>query len=128
MKISPRKYAQALAQMLESAADAKVIIRNFLIMLRRKKQFRILPKILQVFESEWNRQRGIVKMNIAYPEKFAESVEELKKKLGEKLGKQIDVYAKPSTSLIGGLCVQIEDTLIDASIEGKLRRLAAQLR
>ena len=93
MKITPRKYAQALAQTLEDTDDAVSIIRNFLTMLQRRKQFRLLPKILQAFEQEWAHRRGIVKVEVMYPEKFESSLAELEKNLSEKLGKKINTKA-----------------------------------
>ncbi len=127
MKISLRKYAQALAQTLETAKDQKIIIANFLALLQRKKQFRLLPKILHAFEEEWNRRRGIVKMKIDYPAKFEASLAELVQALEQALQKKIHVVATPSSSLIGGFRIRTADVLIDASIEGRLAELARKL-
>ncbi len=127
MKITPLKYAQALAQTLEGNADPQTIIKNLLLLLRRKKQFRLLPKILSAFEQEWASRRGVVKMDVTYPEKFEASLAELEKNLSTKLGKKIDMRAKPSKTLLGGFRVRVEDTLIDASLEGRLRDLQRRL-
>lgn len=128
MKITPRKYAQALAQTLEDKDDTVSIINNFLKMLQRRKQFRLLPKILQAFEQEWANRRGVVRMEVTYPEKFESSLAELEKNLSEKLGKKIEMRAKPSKTLIGGFRLKVEDSLIDASIEGRLKDLERHLR
>lgn len=127
MKISPRKYAQALAQTLEAAKDQKIIIANFLTLLQRKKQFRLLPKILHAFEQEWNRRRGIVKMSINYPAKFEASLAGFVQGLEQALQKKIHVIARPSSSLIGGFRIRTADMLIDASIEGRLAELSHKL-
>lgn len=127
MRITPKKYAQALAQTLEEKEDAKAIIRNLLTLLRRRKQFRLLPKILQAFEEEWSRRRGIVKMNVTYPTKFADSLAELEERLKKQLGKSIDMHAQPSDSLIGGFRIRMEDILIDASLEARLNALSRRL-
>lgn len=127
MKITPKKYARALAQTLYTAQDARIIIINFLSLLRRKKQFRMLPKILRAFENEWASRRGVVKMRVAYPEKFKESLEELEKKLSEKFGKSVEFSSFSSPSLIGGFRLQMDDTLIDASIETMLHNLEQRL-
>lgn len=127
MKITPRKYAQALAQTLEEAKDAKEIIRNLLTLLRRRKQFRLLPKILQAFEEEWSARRGIVKMRVTYPERFEDSLSELEKHLKEKLGKHIEMHSISSKTLIGGFRLHVDDILIDASLESRLRALSRRL-
>jgi len=130
MKITPRKYAQALAQTLEEREehkDTKAIIRNLLALLRRRKQFRLLPKILQAFEEEWSHRRGIVRMRVTFPTRFAESLQELEANLQKRLGKSIDLHAKPSETLIGGFRIHMEDMLIDASIEARLNALSRRL-
>lgn len=127
MKITPAKYAQALAQTLEGDSDPREIIKNLLILLQRKKQFRLLPKILAAFEQEWAKRRGVVKMDVTYPEKFEVSLAELEKNLAAKLGKPIDMRAKPSKTLLGGFRVRVEDTLIDASLESRLKALERRL-
>jgi F-type H+-transporting ATPase subunit delta len=127
MKITPRKYAQALAQTLEEKEDPKAIIRNLLAFLRRRKQFRLLPKILQAFEEEWSRRRGIVRMRVTYPARFAQSLQELKEYFEKALGKTIEITDKPSETILGGFRVQIDDTLIDASLETRLNALKHRL-
>lgn len=127
MKIPPQKYAKALALALEKAKDPKMLVRNLFLLLRRKKQIRLLPKIMDAFEKEWNREHGIVKLRVTYPEKFKTSVEELENMLSEKLGKKLQVETKSSDMLIGGFRLRLEDMLIDASIETRLKILASQL-
>ena len=127
MKITPRKYAQALADMMNSSSDKVSTVKDFLAFLRRKKQFRLLPKVMQAFEKEWNARNGIVKLSIAYPEKFEQSVAELGRKIGASLGKEVTIQSKSSKKLIGGFTVQVDDTLIDASILGRLKSLEQKL-
>ncbi|MBI5412889.1 F0F1 ATP synthase subunit delta [Candidatus Peregrinibacteria bacterium] len=127
MKITPRKYAQALADMMETSSSKIASIKNFLAFLRRKKHFRLLPKVMQAFEKEWNARSGIVKLSVTYPEKFAQSVAELERKVGASLGKKVTVKAKSSPKLIGGFTVQMDDTLIDASVQGRLKSLEQKL-
>ncbi|MBI2638300.1 F0F1 ATP synthase subunit delta, partial [Candidatus Peregrinibacteria bacterium] len=123
----PIKYAQALAQTLEGDVNPQAIIKNLLLLLQRKKQFRLLPKILLAFEQEWAKRRGVVKMDVTYPEKFEASLMELETNLSTKLGKKIDMRAKPSKTILGGFRVRVEDTLIDASLEGRLKALERRL-
>lgn len=127
MKITPRKYAEALSNVLDGSSDPSAAVNNFLLLLRRRKQFKLLPKIVQAFESMWRQKKGIVKMEVTYPAKFEASVSELKKVLGEKLGKEIELHTNPSPSLIGGLSVRLEDKLIDASVDGRLKALERAL-
>lgn len=124
MKITPQKYAQALAAALEESKDASLTMQNFLSMLRRRKQFRLLPKIVMAFEREWSTRKGIVRVDVAYPKKFESSVAELETSLSQKLGKTIQSHAKPSGTMIGGYRIKVDDVLVDGSLEGRLTKLA----
>lgn len=125
MKITAQKYAQALALMLDSAE--KTIIENFLALLRQRKQTRLLPKILKNFENEWRRQRGYTKVQVSYPKKFESELPELEAALRAKLGDKIHLDAISDENLIGGYQVRVDDTLIDASIQGRLKALEKKI-
>lgn len=127
MKIPPKKYAKAFALALEKTKDPKTLVRNLLELLRRRKQMRLLPKILDAFEEEWNREHGVMKLRVAYPEKYKDSVRELENALSKKLGKKLQVETKSSGTLIGGFRLRLEDMLIDASIETRLKTLASRM-
>lgn len=125
MKITARKYAQALALLLDT--PDKTIIGNFFALLRQRKQSKMLPKILRAFEEEWYKQRGITLVTVHYPPKFESSLLELEEKLKEKLGAKICLKKFPVEDLIGGFTLKVDDTLIDASIAGGLRELTHRL-
>lgn len=127
MKITPRKYAQALVEALEGNNDPGAIVKNLLLFLRKKKQFKLLPKILQSFEEQWSERRGIFKVTVMYPPKFQNTLAELEQKLKEKLGKSVEMKKIPVEGLIGGFKVHAKDSLIDASILGKLKALERRI-
>lgn len=127
MKITPSKYAQALAEALAAVKDPKPAINNLLEILRRKKQFKLLPKILKSFEAQWLKRHGIVKMKITYPPKFKNSLAGMAVSLERALGKKIEMEAAASDTLVGGWRVQMEDMLVDASVEGRLGVLARRM-
>lgn len=127
MKITPKKYGQLLASMLETADDVKKVAPKFLAMLRRRKQYKLLPKILKAFEREWLKLRGMAEVKITYPKKFESSLDELKKRLQEKLGGKLSFKSYPADELIGGVKIMMDDNLIDASVSGRLRALQNKL-
>lgn len=128
MKITHTKYAEALTEVLADGGDAKTAVNNLLLMLRKRKQFRLLPKILQSFEEQWAKKNGILKIEATYPVKLPGSVDELKTVLEHKLGKKVVMKNVPSATMIGGFRVLAGDTLIDASMEGRLKALERKLK
>lgn len=125
MKITTRKYAQALAQMVDG--ENKAIIKNFLDMLRRRKQTKLLNKIMKQFEKEWYKLHDIVQLEVSYPKKFESSLAEFEKNMETKFHGKVKITAIPSDELTGGLKMKIDDTLIDGTLEGRLRTLAKNL-
>lgn len=126
MRITPRKYALAL---IEAIAEDKPedAVRNFLKLLWRKRQFRLIPKILRIFEEEWNERHGILKFNVWCPEKFIKALDELKTHAEEISGRKIEMSPFVDNSLIGGCKVHCNNVLIDASVKGQLKRLKERL-
>jgi F-type H+-transporting ATPase subunit delta len=51
----------------------------------------------------------------------------LARKLASMTGKTVDLKVEVDESLIGGLTVRVGDTLLDASVRGRLERLRSQL-
>lgn len=112
---------------LENADDPKPAIKNLLNLLRRKKQLKLLPKILQAFEELWNQSHGIMKMEVSCPQKFESSLQILEKSLTEKTGKKMIFKQKTDDSLIGGFRIRSGDTLIDSSLKSRLKMLEQRL-
>lgn len=127
MKISPKKYAVALSEVLQKSADPAQTIKNFLTSLRRRKQMKALPKVLSAFEEIWNQAHGIEKIEVEYPQKFEAALKEFEKKLSSASGKKVIFRAKTNDALIGGFRLRSGDTLIDASIKGRLKALEQRL-
>ena len=125
MKITARKYAQALAALLDTGDTT--IIANFLHLLRKRNQMKMLPKILKSFEEEWLSQRGYTKIGISYPGKFEAQIKELEQHLHTKFGDKLSLKLCPSKTMLGGFKLKIDDTLLDATVEAQLRSLRKKL-
>ena len=126
MKIVPRKYALALMSAMEESADPAVI-QNFLKLLWRRRCFKLLPKIFKIFEEEWNKRTGIIKLNIWYPAKFEGALKEFRMNLEKSSAKKIEMNVSADSSLIGGYKIHCDDVLLDASVSGQLKRLKEKL-
>ena len=128
MKFSARKYAQALVEALDfKEADEKVIIKNFLHVLQKRRNLKLLPKILKTFEEEWNAKQGILQISVTYPSKFPEALKHLEEALMKALGKKLSITEKASDSLLGGYQIKVKHMLIDGSVDGQLNKLRKKL-
>lgn len=122
MRLSPRKYAEALINAVEEQPKMLPdIARRFVELLRRRRRSRMLPGVLTALETVWNERRGLrpVRVTTARPM----TVE----KLQEIFGSDTPIAATVDDRLIAGAVVERGDERYDASLATKLKRLKYEL-
>lgn len=101
---------------------------SFFEIIIRKHREEFLPQVAQSFIDQYREVNGIahasIKTAIAIDSNTAELV---KQYLEQQSGKKVDLTPMVDPSLIGGLVIQIEDKLYDASISGKLKKAKQEL-
>ncbi len=130
MKYSPKQYAQALMQSLEgtSPGDQEKVLDNFVKILAENNEIRNFEAIAEEFHKLELGNQGIKQVEIqsAHPlnrENEKEILDELNKLVKGKL----EVKKKVNEDLIGGVVIQLEDKVIDASIKHQLEQLKENL-
>ncbi len=128
MKFSVKQYSEALYQTLAETkpSDADKVINNFIRILNQNGDLHYYETIIQEYENYDRDQKGIKEVEIT----TASTVKlnsTLVKELNDILESNIELKQKVDESLIGGVVVKIEDTLIDASIKGQLNKLKNRL-
>lgn len=100
----------------------------FLNLLVKKNRINILGQITEAFIDSYNAYAGIIKIkaSVAY-ELSDEQRAGLQQKLEEKTGQKVDLNVEIDESLMGGMAVRIEDTVIDGTVKNKLQELEEQL-
>lgn len=126
MKIKPKIYAEMLLQSIKEN-NLKNIARNLWYMLQKNKQYKDLPKILDILETESAKAEGKILAKVYSEENLTSEIEkEIIIKLNGKLGKDIVIknILKKNTT---GVIVKVEDKIIDLSLEDKISRLKKNL-
>ena len=103
--------------------------RNLVRLLAANKRLALLPEIERLFAALRSQAQGRqpVQIRTAYPldvEEQQRLIEALKKKLSA----EIELSVEEDPSLIGGLVIRAGDLVIDASLRGRLEKLAGKLR
>ena len=103
-------------------------VANLVRLLTQRSRLDLLPRIATEFQRLVNRQRGIVEATVtsALPLNRAET-ESLTTRIQAMTGAEVDLRSIVDPKLIGGLTVRVGDTLLDASVRGRLERLREQL-
>lgn len=128
MKFSVQQYAEALHQTLSetSPADQDKVIANFIRILGTNGDLHYYEAVIAEYEAVDRKQKGIREVEITTA-RDAEANSAVVEELNKAVGRDIDLKQKVDESLIGGVVVKIEDTLIDASVRGHLNKLKNKL-
>ena len=142
MKIKPQIYAQLLVEGLNSDSDIAKIAENLWHTLQKNKQYRDLPKILELIDQEYAKQNNLTLAKVYSEKELAEGeIEEIKTKLinysSSPRETRVEKFSTSSNhkymikNIIdqnsGGIIVKIDDRSIDLSTTGKIEKLKSQL-
>jgi len=131
MRISLKKYAQALTESLYGEEDGAKInerIQNLLRILVRRKQGKLVKQLTQAFFTEWMKKNGKVfcKVTLPYEPDDAET-KGLEKLLSDALDKKATISVKIDPSVIGGMKIEFDDCIIDGTVLTGLKTLKSQI-
>jgi len=89
----------------------------------------VMPEVARLFEILKTEQRGVrqVRIRSAFDIDAAQQMK-LAAVLKTKLNADVELTVDIDPALIGGIEIRADDLVIDASVRGKLQKLAAELR
>ncbi|MCX6721440.1 MAG: F0F1 ATP synthase subunit delta [Candidatus Staskawiczbacteria bacterium] len=121
MKIKPRIYAQALAElMLDKKVEDKKIVDNFLKLLEKNRDIRKTKEILNLAEALFVKKTGRRKIVV----ETARKMNVKQKDLVQSITQQGDIVSeKTNKELIAGIKIIINDNQLDLSMLNKLNNL-----
>lgn len=127
---SPALTAEQQAQLMLSVCGDALDVKgqNLVRVLAGNKRLLLLPEIAQQFAALKAEQekRVAVQVTSAFPLDVAVA-ERLSQALGKKWQCQVTLQAEVDTSLLGGVVIKAGDTVIDASVRGRILKLAEAL-
>ena len=114
---------------LDVCGDAlSATMANFVRVLGEGRRLGLGPEVARLFEEERRRRAGrsAVEIVSAYALDAAQ-VRMLAEAIGRRLGRELTLATSVDESLIGGVVIRVGDSVIDASLAGRLRELAHDL-
>ncbi len=131
-KITAKQYALALADLTRDIErpDLSKIIGNFLKLLVKNNDLRLVDKIIQEFVNYRYEQAGTIKLEVRSARKLeAELVEKIKERFKKiKKVSAVELNEIVDQSLVGGLAIKLNDLLVEASVKMNLARLKMSLK
>lgn len=98
--------------------------KNLVYVLVDADRMTVVPEISRLFDVEKAEAEGIAEVEVisAYPLEDQQQ-ERIKQVMARRLGKKVQVISHVDQSLIGGAIIRAGDSVIDASLRGRLRQL-----
>jgi F-type H+-transporting ATPase subunit delta len=124
MKLTSQQYAQALFEAVSETApqDHDKVLDNFVKILAQNGDLGKYEEIEAEFRKLKLLSQGIKEAEVTIA-KEVEMNSSLIHKLNEIIGNKVEIKKKVDESIIGGVVVRVDDTLIDASVRNQLDNL-----
>lgn len=104
------------------------LLRNFILLLLDKDRLRQLDVICQQYEQMANARLGRVVVEVTTAVELNDAQQQaVTRKLAAITRKEVRVETQLDPSIIGGLVVRINHTVLDGSLQGQLSRLRHEL-
>ena len=108
---------------------ASEILTNFLSVLARHGRIELLPLILAETWSEHERRQGKLRVQVKSAVSLSEEqLDRIKNRLQDALSTEPILMPTTDADLLGGLVIQVGDTVYDGSLKTRLRVLQQRLR
>ena len=121
-RVAPEEKASLIDTALAGKADKTLI--NFLKVLNNHDRLDCLPAINQQARTMFNELRGKVEAAVTVADELTSSMEnDVREKLKSILGKDVILTVKIDPEIIGGMIVQVGDTVYDTSLSNQLSQI-----
>ena len=123
----PTNSQEDLLKVIDSISNDnkfESLLKNFLSFLITKRRFFYVEQILNNFIETCSKKRGELKAELKSAKKLSsDEISEITEGLAKNFNSKIKLNYKHDESLIGGLVVQVESTMVDTSIKNKLQQI-----
>lgn len=120
--IRAAKKKAVLQEVLKSVVGKEVL--NFCLLMASKGREEHLPEVVEQFTELYNKRVGIVDVGVLSATPLQDDQQEkLRKKLEQYTSRKVLLNAGVDAELMGGLLIQIGDTVLDGSVRHQLERL-----
>ena len=104
------------------------LLKTFLNFVITKRRLFFIEKIIEDFLDTCSKNRGEIKADLSSSKELNDiDISKIKEELASNFGANIKLNYKYDPSLIGGLIIRIESTMVDTSIKSKLKQLEKKM-
>jgi ATP synthase F1 delta subunit len=105
-------------------SDADPVIVNFLELLIEKHRMPALFRIRANFDAMWDEENRLLPVQITSAvELDSATVKQLVDRIAQQTDRKVDVSAQVDPDILGGIVVQVGNSVLDASVRNRLEQL-----
>ena len=126
---SPYFSTQEKKDGLERAVtDADPVVLNFLELLIEKHRMPVIFRVRATYDALWEEENKLLPVEITSAVELDETiVKQLGDRISEQTGRKVDLSARVEPDILGGIVVQVGNSVLDASVRTRLERLRRQV-
>lgn len=103
-------------------------LNHFVLLLIDKGRSALIQDVAEEFTSLSDIHHGRVHVTVTAPRALSDDFQkELREKLQAQIGKEVNLHVQEDQSLIGGMVLQMGDTMLDNSLKSRLNEMREQL-
>jgi F-type H+-transporting ATPase subunit delta len=122
---STQEKKDGLGAMLD---DAEPTLTNFLELLLEKHRMPAIFRIKRQLDRLWEEENRLLPVQITSATPLDEkTIAQIGDRIGEQTGRRVELTSRVEPDILGGLVVQVGNSILDASIANRLEQLRKQV-
>jgi F-type H+-transporting ATPase subunit delta len=122
---STKEKQAALEKVLDGADDRLV---NFLDLLIENHRMPVIFRIRREYDRLWEQEKRLLPVVLTSAVELDEqTIEDLGARIGERTGRTVTLTKRVDPDILGGIVVQVGNSILDASIRNRLEQLRTQV-
>jgi F-type H+-transporting ATPase subunit delta len=109
-------------------SDADPVVLNFLELLIEKHRMPVIFRIRAIFDALWEEENKLLPVSITSAVELDEAVvKQLVDRIAEQTDRTVEVTSEVDPDILGGIVVQVGNSVLDASVRNRLEQLRKQV-
>ena len=111
-----------------AVTDADPVVQNFLELLIEKHRMPVIFRTRANYDRMWEQENRLLPVHITSAVELDEgTVRQLGDRISEQTGRKVELSSRVEPDILGGIVVQVGNSVLDASVRNRLEQLRRQV-
>jgi F-type H+-transporting ATPase subunit delta len=107
-----------------AVSDADPVVQNFLELMIEKHRMPAIFRLRANFDALWEEENRLLPVHITSAVELDDAtVRQLGDRISEQTGRRVDLSARVEPDILGGIVLQVGNSILDASVRNRLEQL-----